>query len=317
MASRPSPADSDSTPGLGEIEATKFMNSTTITNFTFAYPLRMIQLPSRPPVLTALVFTLTYGGGLVAGDKIDQQIKIHEGAQLVLLTQGSTKVYKTPSKDIRTTQGLTATVDPGAALVLLPDPIQPFKGSIYDQWQVFHIDPVTSNLIVLDWVSEGRGANGEQWDFLEWRARNEVWARPPETDENNPQKGKLLIRDNIRLGHLYLEEDPREEMYNLGVYGTLLMKGPKLQGLGDAFMDEFAQLPRIGTNRLFAQPEQPDQKPKPKQKVMWTAAHIRGFVIVKFGAKQVDDVKKWLYDILWREGTVPREFGEHAMMCLR
>lgn len=318
MANRPS-AQSDSTPGLGEIEAKKFLNSTAISTLSFSYPLRLLQLPSRPPLLTAHVFTVTYGGGLVAGDEVELQIKILEGAQLALLTQGSTKIYKTPSRDMRTIQGLTATVESGAGLVLLPDPIQPFRGSIYDQRQVFHIDPTSSNLLLLDWVSEGRAAIGETWALLEWRARNEVWSLPAQSDRDTPQKGKLLIRDNIRLGTASLDDDPREEMYNLGVFGTLLIKGPKLHGLGNAFLDEFSDLPRIGTNRLFAQPQpsQPGQRPKPKQSVMWTAAPVRGFVVVKFGAKEVDEVKRWLYDILLREGTVTREFGEHAMLCLR
>lgn len=319
----PKPAAlSDSTPGLGEIEARKFMNSTSVSTLSFAYPLRLIPLPSRPPVHAALIFTLTYGGGLVAGDGIDLHVKVRQDARLTLLTQGSTKIYKSPSKDIRATQGLTANIEPGAALVLLQDPIQPFKGSTYEQLQVFHIDPMYSNLLLLDWVCEGRTALGEAWDFWEWKSRNEIWSGTGQTnEEDSHQEPKLLIRDNIRLGsNAILGEDPREEMYNLGVFGTLFIRGPMFRTIGKAFLDEFSHLPRIGTNtQKFAQSQspRPAQLPKGKPQVTWTAASIRGFVVVKFGAREVDEVKVWLNGILSKEGTIEREFGEHAMMCLR
>ena len=41
------------------------------------------------------VFMLSYGGGLVAGDAIDLTIRLDPGTRLNLLTQGSTKVFKT------------------------------------------------------------------------------------------------------------------------------------------------------------------------------------------------------------------------------
>lgn len=50
--------------------------------------------------------------------------------------------------------------------------------------------------------------------------------------------------------------------------------------------------------------------------VLWTAAQVRGFVLVKFGAKQVDGARRWLGGMLRREGSVQREFGHQALFCL-
>lgn len=308
----------EAVPGRGVIEARKFLNSTALDTLSFAYPLRLLALPTRPQFRAALVFTLTYGGGLVAGDHVDLHVNVRRGAHLSLLTQGSTKIYKTPSPDVHTTQGFTVNVEPGAALVLLPDPVQPFRGSAYEQRQIFHIDPSESNMLALDWISEGRTAIGERWDFREWKGRNEVWSLPAGRDDGQQwKKGKLLIRDNIRLGTG--DQDPREEMYNLGVFGTIIVKGPMFRGLSKAFLDEFSHLPRVGTTtRMNTQPQASsmDQK-RGTSNVTWTAASIRGFVIVKFGAREIDEVKRWLRGLLVKDGTVAREFGEHAMMCLR
>jgi urease accessory protein len=301
--------------GRGDIEVRKFVNYTTISTLSSGYPLRLLPLPTRPQFRAALIFTLTYGGGIVAGDRVDLRVIIRPGAHLALLTQGSTKIYKTPSTELRSAQDLTVSVEPGAALVLLPDPIQPFKGSAYEQRQVYHIDPADSNLLALDWVSEGRTALGEKWDFWEWKGRNEVWSLQPESDDGQPfKKGRLLVRDNIRLGSN--DQDPREEMYNLGVFGTIIVKGPLFRGVAKTFLEEFSHLPRIGTNtRQVAQPS--DRKTDTKPSLTWTAASIRGFVIVKFGAKEANEVKRWLRGLLQKEGTVAKEFGEHSMMCLR
>lgn len=306
------------TPGQGTLEARKFLSSTTISTLSYAYPLRLLFPPPRPPARAALVFMLTYGGGLVAGDSIDLHIRVHPGAGLGLLTQGSTKIYKTPSPEIRTAQGMTVTVDAGGSLVLLPDPVQPFRGSAYEQSQVFHIDPVDANLLVLDWISEGRGARGEAWDFVTWKGRNEVWSLPrdPVDGDGDPgEKGRLLLRDNIRLDSLASAAGhSRDEMDYLGVFGTLLIKGPLFRELGKGFLDEFTYLPRIGTNRRFVDA---DDKPEMKYNVTWTAASVRGFVVIKFGAREVDEAKRWLRETFARDGTVAREFGEHYLMCLR
>ena len=52
--------------------------------------------------------------------------------------------------------------------------------------------------------------------------------------------------------------------------------------------------------------------------LLWTAAQVReGFVLVKFGAKYLDAARMWLGEMLKKEGTIEREFGHQALLCLR
>ena len=55
----------------------------------------------------------------------------------------------------------------GATEIII-DPVQPFEGSVYEQAQKFMVAE-DGNLCLLDWVSEGRTARGEDWDLRAWR----------------------------------------------------------------------------------------------------------------------------------------------------
>jgi len=168
---------SNSIPGHGNIRLSLLPpNKPSLTAFAYQYPLKLIapnyhNSPSGHPI--ALIFLLTYGGGLVGGDKIHLSITIDAQARLALVTQGSTKIFKSPSRSVVSGQTLDVQVGEGAALCYLPDPTQPFAESVYDQKQSFRISS-GSSLCVLDWVSEGRRARGERWSFWGWRGRNEV-----------------------------------------------------------------------------------------------------------------------------------------------
>ena len=258
----------------------------------------------------------------MAGDHVDLHVKVRSKARLVLLTQGSTKAYKTPSKDLGAEQYMTTTLEEGAALVLLPEPVQPFKGSSYKQYQAFHIHPQQSSMVFLDWVSAGRAARGECWEFFQWRGRNEIWSLPGETSTGQTIPQRLLLRDNIILdGMTDLEQSYRNEMDDLGVFGTLIIRGPLFQTLGQFFLEEFKRLPRIrGKPSVVAAAAAPCSSTSlssSPSRLIWTAASIRGFVMIKIGAKEVDEAKQWLRGMLERDGTVEREFGKHSLLSLQ
>ncbi|WVR06339.1 hypothetical protein IAU60_003370 [Kwoniella sp. DSM 27419] len=158
-----------------------------------AYPLKLLcpsPLPSQPAGL-AVMYTLAYGGGLVAGDIISLRGEVGQGCGLVMLTQGSTKVYKrrpgirpmshsqrqkkpqpalaqsTGSDDWHkpetsgsalTRQRMHITLASNALLLVLPDSISPFARSQYSQVQRFILpEDGTASALILDWVNSGRG----------------------------------------------------------------------------------------------------------------------------------------------------------------
>lgn len=306
-----------------------------LTAFEYQYPLKLIapdphNSPSGHPV--ALVFLLTYGGGLVAGDQINLDVDVAERARLALVTQGSTKVFKSSSKDVISGQRLEIKVRKHAALVYLPDPVQPFSESCYQQAQTFRVEASgESSLCVLDWLSEGRPARGEKWNFWLWRGRNEVRELVKDGVEGC-KEGKLLLRDA-----LILNDETTSQVHGLvdkttdmGVFGTLIIYGKIFDALKEHFMQEFAALPRIGakqwttndiTRSLPKPPKQSWREDRIGQEkaagLIWTAASVRGFVLVKFASKDVEGSRRWLAAMLAEEGSVRTNFGPQALMCFQ
>ena len=335
MSIPPSPfAASTSAPGEGVIRLSLLPPSKQVlTALTYQYPLKLITPDphratneSQDPV--TVVFLLTYGGGLVGGDKIRLRVHLADQTRLVLLTQGSTKIFKSPSRSISSGQTLKVYVGRGAALCYLPDPTQPFGESVYEQRQMFCLDPKGgSSLCVLDWVSEGRRARGESWSLHRWKGRNEV----RELVVGDSSRGRLLFRDSLILAgnqQARQENGLLERMNSMGVFGTLILYGPVFKKIGEHFLQEFSSQPRIGAKNWTSEdPEKEmseeevrrDQRRAHEQAdaVLWTSAHVRGFVLVKIGAREVDGARRWLGQIMRQEGSVEREFGHQALFCLR
>jgi urease accessory protein len=321
-------APSTSKPGHGTILLTLLPPKTPILQTcSYQYPLKLIA-PSPLTIHNILihtVFLLTYGGGLVAGDAINLSTKLDAHTRLVLLTQGSTKIFKSPSPDVVTRQYLTVDVANGAALCYIPDPVQPFENSSFEQSQTYTLaSPEGASLCICDWVCQGRTARGENWNFYKYTSKNEIWFAAKDGG-----KKRLLLRDNALLenGQCVEPTSFAHRIDNLGVFGTLILRGPLFTNLGNYFMTEFGALPRIGARNwdgvIEEDVDDADTRKKRRQKeeiadgLLWTAASIRGFVIVKFGAREVEGVKRWLGTMLRAEGSVEREFGEGALLCLK
>lgn len=341
--------------GHGTVHVALLPPSTSVLQtMTYQYPLKLISpapsvvnLPrtsadSEQQCLVHTLYILTYGGGIVAGDNIFLSVTLDPDTRLILLTQGSTKIFKSPTPTLLSRQNTTITVHGGAAVCYLPDPVQPFEKSCFKQEQIYDILPSQNgregrgNLCVLDWVSCGRAARGEDWHFWTYASKNEVYLvsgneSEVETGDTMPKR-RLLLRDNLILdGRTDLEQTGSiaDRMDGLGVFGTLILYGPMFERLARFFMDEFKALPRIGGRKWDSgsgDEEAPSdqevsratrQRQENADGLMWSAATVRGCVVVKFGAKEVEGGRKWIRSMLESEGTVVDDFGERALMCLR
>ena len=327
-----------SQPGNGSIHLALLPPDTPrLRTLKYQYPLKLVspaplRTSSDANYLIHTVYLLTYGGGLVAGDAIDLQVTIESTTRLVLLTQGSTKLFKAPSRDVISKQRMQVELHSGAALCYLPDPVQPFAHSCFEQHQIYNLTASGSNsstlgsLCVLDWVSNGRPANGEDWSFFRYGSKNEIHV----TDADGNRR--LLLRDSILLDDEGKEGSLANRMDGLAAFGTLILYGPLFQQLGRFFMDEFKTLPRIGGRKWDSGSgsESGDEDVDPalarravrqrhdsEDGLLWSVASVRGCVVVKFGAKEVDHGRRWLRVMLTEEGTIIREFGERALLCLR
>ena len=318
---------SGGSPGRGRIDTRAFGSDVSQASWIASTsPLKLVSPAGAKDERAVLVFALNHGGGLVAGDQIHVDINVHDGSRLGFLTQGSTKIYRSLPGAGRSMQAINATVGSQAALLILPDPVQPFRDSIGAQHQQFHIHPTESNLLVLDWVTEGRTARGERWCFTEWESRNEVWSSAAPQGQAGLSDKRLLLRDTVNLSETSGPgmQPIADRMGEIGVFGTIIIRGTLFQSVGELFLQQFACLPRIGSKQWSATADthaledvSDGKLLKGATEITWTATSARGFVIVRFGARRVEMVRHWLREVFRHDGTVEREFGKRYLFCLQ
>ncbi|KAI8952465.1 UreD urease accessory protein-domain-containing protein [Xylaria longipes] len=323
---------SSSFPGEGRIIVDVLPNNiSTLEQISYQYPLKLISPSPKVDQASVLVFLLSYGGGLVSGDQVNLSVEVRSGAKLSIVTQGHTKIFQSVSPDVVTRQKLQVDLESNAALCLLPDPVQPFESSNYEQIQIFNVAPGTS-LCLLDWVTHGRSARGENWSLARWVGRNEIWA----SEALKPSKSRLLIRDSIILDATERStqlQTLQDSMYKHAIIGTLILRGPMMKKAGEFFLAEFSALPRLGARDFRSAEIRQKEAAEPQSAIdswratrlaqekesnlLWSAASVRGCVIVKFGAATVEAGRNWIGSMLLQEGSIDREFGEQALMCVR
>ncbi|WP_051718958.1 urease accessory protein UreD [Hymenobacter sp. IS2118] len=124
-------------------------------------PLKLLQ-PASPGSAVHVVLS-SYGGGLVAGDVIRLRVAVRAGAQLVLSTQASTRVFRSIDGAVAEQRTVGELADDALAVVF-PDPVVPQAESRYRQVQEWHLQP-SSLLLLVDWLHSGRMDQGERFAF--------------------------------------------------------------------------------------------------------------------------------------------------------
>jgi urease accessory protein len=150
------------TPGSGALRIGRRGDVSVAERVCAASPLRL--LTPRNHGGAAWVFTSSFGGGLVDGDRQFLDVEVGAGASAYLSTQASTKVYRSVRG---ATVELRARVDEQALLVLAPDPVVCFADSRFHQRQEFDL-AASASLVAVDWVTSGRRESGERWAFASY-----------------------------------------------------------------------------------------------------------------------------------------------------
>jgi urease accessory protein len=171
-----------STPGVGRLIVTRSGGRSLVHGAYATSPLRLLTPGNHGRA--AWIFTSSYGGGLVDGDRIRLDVEVGEGAGAFLSTQASTKVYRSPRG---TESTMAASVAAEGLLVVVPDPVVCFSRARYRQEQRFDLAE-SATLVAVDWLSSGRRAFGERWMFDEYEARLVV-----------RKAGRLLVHDAMAL----------------------------------------------------------------------------------------------------------------------
>ncbi|XP_009143710.1 urease accessory protein D isoform X2 [Brassica rapa] len=189
----------------GKVVVEKIRGRSTATGCFSKYPLKFILPTKVAPVGTDVVwiYSITYGGGIVSGDSISCEFTIGDDCTAVLTTQSSTK----------------ARIGRESLLVVVPDPVTCFSTARYYQKQNFRLVS-DSNLVLVDWITSGRHANGEKWDFEFYKSINNVYL----------EDDKPLFLDTVLLEKRNIQSIA-ERMQDYHAIAMVILFGPKLREL--------------------------------------------------------------------------------------
>lgn len=172
----------------------------------------MRLLTPRGTGTAAWVYTGSYGGGLVGGDSLRLRIRVGPGAAAFVSTQASTKVYRSEQA---ATCDVRAEVSTGATLVVWPDPVVCYRGSTYHQTQHVTLEPGGA-VVWVDWMTSGRRASGERWQFHRYSNRLRV-----------DYGARLLLLDSVLLDERH--GCLADRMGRFDVLATVVIAAPALQ----------------------------------------------------------------------------------------
>jgi len=196
--------------GTGRLQFERVGGKTVLTRAIAASPLRVLNPKNTGE--SAWVYLATYGGGLVGGDALDISIDVGRRAAALVATQASTKVYRSP---LGASQRLHARAADGSLLVLLPDPVTAFSDSRYVQEQHVDLDE-SASLVLVDWLTAGRIASGERWQFDGYTSRTFV-----------RRSGTRLVHDAVSLTPADGSIAGRMNRFNC--MATAIVTGPAVQ----------------------------------------------------------------------------------------
>lgn len=206
-----STATSLRSPGRGQLRVVRGRGGRSVVSRAYATsPLRLLTPKNHGS--SAWIYTSSYGGGLVDGDRIVLDVDVEPGAAAFVSTQASTKVYRSARG---TGAEVQARVGAEGLLVVMPDPVVCFAGSRYQQVQHLEL-AATADLALVDWLSSGRHVSGERWAFDAYVAQLRVRVA-----------GTLIVHDTVALRAE--DGDLRERMGRFDVVAVALLLGPRMR----------------------------------------------------------------------------------------
>lgn len=138
--------------------------------------------------------------GIFDGDSIEISAEAETGANVILTTPSASRVYRSRSGGpAKVRQKFTA--QSGALLEFFPEPFIPQAGARYQQQTELHVAE-GGKLIYFDWLSPGRVASGEVFQYAELLWDMDVWSG-----------GTLAARERYRLSP---DDESLESLRSLG-----------------------------------------------------------------------------------------------------
>ena len=135
---------------------------TVVVDQFWRIPLQVMPPSYQDEDGQAFLYLLNPTGGIVQGDRLDVEIRLRAGAQVLVTTQSATKVYRVERDCARETNRFV--VEAGGLLEYLPDQTIPYAAATFRRST--HVDAHrTATVIVGEILSAGRVARGEAFEF--------------------------------------------------------------------------------------------------------------------------------------------------------
>ena len=172
--------------GSGSLVFSKVGCRTAVTKMLARSPLRFLN--PRNHGSGAWVYTSSFGGGMLSGDRYDLKIGVEEKAMGYLTTQASTKIYK---GDQPAEQKIRVRIEKDGMFFLVPDPVVCFENAAFQQEQIFWLDEGAS-LVLVDGFTSGRREFGESWVFRSYRNSIRIL-----------RKERLVFQESVHLDSIH------------------------------------------------------------------------------------------------------------------
>src|SRR5580658_856220 len=205
-------------PGSGRFTFCRSGAKTVLASAFATSPLRF--LAPRNHGDGSWVFLSNLGGGLVDGDRVELDLEAKANTTVLLATQASTKVYRSPSG---CSQRSSLRVASGAALAFVPDPVVCFEGAHYSQ-SVHVALEAGASLVLFDAYTCGRAARGEHWRFGRLASRTTI-----------DRDGRALLVDATTLDATHGAISRR--MGRFLAMATLVAIGPRFASVRRAMLE--------------------------------------------------------------------------------
>lgn len=157
--------------GAGAVTIERGPKRSVVTRLRAESPLHLIS--PRNAGDAAWIYAVTFGGGLLPGDRLSLDVDVGAGAAALVGTQAHTRIFRAGAAG-GAAQRATLRVADGALATWIADPVVPFAGARWSQALDVHLDG--GSAVIVEGLTAGRIARGERWAFARFASRTRVFA---------------------------------------------------------------------------------------------------------------------------------------------
>ncbi|NEU30946.1 urease accessory protein UreD [bacterium LRH843] len=145
----------------------------------------------------ACYYLINTGGGYVDGDTYRMEITLEQESELLLTTQSSTKIYRTPN--IPVVQETEIILKRNSLLEFIPDALIAYRDARYEQRNVIRMEN-GATLIFVDILTPGWSPDGDLFSYDRLQLKNEIYL-----------EDQLVVFDHLKL------EPPNQTIESIGL----------------------------------------------------------------------------------------------------